>query len=150
MTPEQLAIIATDAEALDPHMEALAHAFTRTLSTRRPDLAALFQTAGPDPVAAFADRLQGLLGALGDVEALVERGAELGAQHVRFGVRSSDYEAAGDALLDAVERAVDGPLTPERIDAWRHAIRLITESMLQGARPGSVERRERRQYTSPW
>ena len=147
MTPEQLAIIATDAQALDPHMKALAHAFSRTLSTRRPDLDALFQPSGPDPVAEFALRLQGLLGALGDVETLVERGAELGAHHVRFGVRSSDYAIAGAALLSAVQEVLDQRFSGERLDAWRRAIRLITESMLQGARPAAAERR---QFASPW
>jgi len=147
MTPEQLAIIAADARSLDPHMEALAHAFSRTLSTRRPDLAALFQPSGPDPVAAFADRLEGLLGALGDVEILVERGAELGARHVRFGVRSSDYATAGAVLLAAVQDVLGQRFSGVRLEAWRQAIRLISESMLQGARPAAAHRR---QFASPW
>jgi nitric oxide dioxygenase len=148
MTPEQLAAIVVDAGALEPHMEAIATAFYRTLFAQRPDLEGLFQPGSADREAAFASRLRELLGALGNTELLVERAAALGARHVRYGVRSSDYDAAGDALLAAIERAVDEPLTPERADAWRHAIRLITESMLQGARPERSERR--RQFVSPW
>jgi hemoglobin-like flavoprotein len=147
MTPEQLAIIATDAHALEPHMEALTRAFSRTLSTRRPDLDALFQPSGADPVGEFADRLQGLLGALGDVETLVERGAALGAQHVRFGVRSTDYAIAGSALLAAVQEVLGQRFSGEQLEAWRQAIRLITESMLQGARPAAAHRRA---FASPW
>jgi len=69
---------------------------------------------------------------LHEMEALQQALRDLGAQHVRWGARPSDYLVARDALVAALRAGY--PQWDATLEAdWRQAITDIVIPMLQGA-----------------
>ena len=71
---------------------------------------------------------------------LMERPAELagilenlGASHVTYGVKTSDYETVGKALLTMLEAVLGKQFTDEVRLSWTNLYQLISETMLRGA-----------------
>ena len=56
----------------------------------------------------------------------------LGARHVGYGVRASDYRVLGDALLAALAAVLGDGFDAAR-EAWALAYNLVAETMLEGA-----------------
>jgi hemoglobin-like flavoprotein len=59
-------------------------------------------------------------------EALVPELADLGRRHVHYGVRDSQYDSVGTALLWTLERGLGPAFTPEVRNAWTEAYLLIS------------------------
>jgi hemoglobin-like flavoprotein len=71
---------------------------------------------------------------------LMERPAELagilenlGASHVTYGVKTSDYETVGKALLTMLEAVLGKQFTDEVRLSWTSLYQLISATMLRGA-----------------
>lgn len=64
---------------------------------------------------------------------------ELGARHVRYGVRPEHFDVGGEALLWTLERGLRDALTPEVRDAWAAAWRIIANAMLTGMREAELD-----------
>ena len=54
-------------------------------------------------------------------ETLVAEVADLGRRHVQYGVRESQYDSVGTALLWTLEQGLGEAFTPEVRDAWTEA-----------------------------
>jgi hemoglobin-like flavoprotein len=59
-------------------------------------------------------------------EALVAELADLGRRHVHYGVRDSQYDSVGTALLWTLERGLGPAFTPEMRNAWTEAYLLLS------------------------
>jgi nitric oxide dioxygenase len=53
----------------------------------------------------------------------------LGRRHIPHGIRDSDYDAAGVALLWTLEKALGPEFTPEARSAWTEAYHAIASVM---------------------
>jgi nitric oxide dioxygenase len=70
-----------------------------------------------------------LVSELDDAERLVSDLVVLGRHHGAYGVRDSDYDAAGVALLWTLERALGPEFTAEARSAWTEAYTTIATVM---------------------
>jgi len=70
-----------------------------------------------------------LISEIGDTERFVTDLVALGRRHAGYGVRDSDYDAAGIALLWTLERALGSAFTPEIRDAWTEAYHAMASIM---------------------
>jgi hemoglobin-like flavoprotein len=59
-------------------------------------------------------------------EALVTELADLGRRHVHYGVRDSDYDSVGTALLWTLEQGLGPAFTPQVRNAWTEAYLYIS------------------------
>ncbi len=59
-------------------------------------------------------------------EALITELADLGRRHVHYGVRDSDYDSVGTALLWTLEQGLGPAFTPQVRSAWTEAYLLIS------------------------
>jgi hemoglobin-like flavoprotein len=57
---------------------------------------------------------------------LVTEVADLGRRHVHYGVRESQYDSVGTALLWTLEQGLGEHFTPETRDAWTEAYQLVS------------------------
>jgi len=57
---------------------------------------------------------------------LVPEVADLGRRHVHYGVRESQYDSVGTALLWTLEQGLGEHFTPEVRDAWTEAYQLVS------------------------
>ena len=65
-------------------------------------------------------------------EELITEVADLGRRHVHYGVRDSQYDSVGIALLWTLERGLGPAFTPEVRNAWTEAY-LLLSSVLRRA-----------------
>jgi hemoglobin-like flavoprotein len=70
---------------------------------------------------------------LRNLETLAPVVRQLGARHVKYGVKAGHYATVGDALLWTLEQGLEDDFTPEVRDAWAAAYGLLAEVMQLGA-----------------
>ena len=58
---------------------------------------------------------------------------ELGRRHVAFGVKDTDYDTGGVALVQTLEAAFGDAFTPAVREAWMACYEAITGEMKAGA-----------------
>ena len=138
MTPEQITLVQSSFERLDPQVPAMATRFYQELFGRDPALRALFTTDLAEQEAKFADKLTEIVRAIPRLDELLAHTRALGARHLGYGVRASDYQTVGAALLAALAAILgDSFDAPTRL-AWTLAYNLVAETMLEGAATSRV------------
>lgn len=138
MTPDELALLETDLQAVLAEPDAFAIAFYEVMFELAPASRSLF----PDDLTAQRVKLVDELGVLvqavtttrdqADLQDFVARGRELGARHVGYGVHRRDYDVMGQALLAALGATLPTWDAP-RLTVWTKLYRLITDVMCEGA-----------------
>lgn len=58
---------------------------------------------------------------------------DLGRRHAEYGVRPSDYDTVGEALLWTLKTGLGTHFTPEVEEAWTHVYALLAEVMIEAA-----------------
>jgi hemoglobin-like flavoprotein len=116
----------------------MATRFYQELFGRDPALGALFTTELAEQEAKFADKLTEIVRAIPRPDELLAHTRALGARHLGYGVRASDYQTVGGALLAALAAILgDSFDAPTRL-AWTLAYNLVAETMLEGAATSRV------------
>lgn len=136
MTPDELALIVSDGEALRALPDVFADTFYATLFELAPATRSLF----PDDLVAQRGKLVHELGFLIDAATAIDDGLDdfvarataLGRRHVDYGVTTHDYAPVGGALMAALRSCVDGWDEAHDI-AWMKLYRLIADVMREGA-----------------
>jgi hemoglobin-like flavoprotein len=136
VTPGQIAIVETTMAMIDE--EALAADFYRLAFAADPALARMFSTEPERQRARFAAELGTIVGIIRTHDRFLSRTRELGARHHAYGVRTAHYHLMGEALLEALRRALGAEWTEDVEEAWRSAYDLTAEAMLIGARSAAV------------
>ena len=130
MTPEREALVRATWRRFEPHAADHFSYFYDKLFELDPEAKAMFARANMD---LQRHRLMEMLGQLiaeiGSPEAFVTNLVILGRRHAGYGVRDSDYDAAGIALLWTLEKALGDEFTPEARSAWTEAYHQIASIM---------------------
>jgi hemoglobin-like flavoprotein len=133
MTPEQISLVQSSFERLGPQLPAMTARFYQELFARDPALRPLFTTDWPEQRARFATKLTEIVRSIPRLDELLTHTRALGARHAGYGVRATDYQTVGSALLAALAATLgDGFDAPTR-QAWELAYNLVAETMLEGA-----------------
>ena len=77
----------------------------------------------------MVDRAIALLGP--DIELLTEILLELGANHQKFGVKSSFYPPMGQSLIMTLEKMLKDQFTPEIKDSWLECYQALAYDMIR-------------------
>ena len=134
LTPQHITDIRLSWQVLASDADGFASGFYHRLFRRDPDLRPLFANSDLPAqrrklitaialVVRHADDLSPVLGPL----------AELGARHLGYGVKTSDYTTVGGALIETMEAQMQGAFTPEVRDAWLTAYGAVAGTMMAGA-----------------
>jgi len=95
-----------------------------------PDSRALFATTNMDEQRhRLMESIGYLIGEIGNPDVFVTELVALGRRHSAYGVRDSDYDAAGVALLWTLEQALGADFTPDIRDAWNEAYHAMASVM---------------------
>lgn len=130
MTPEREALVRATWSRFAPQADEHARFFYDKLFELDPDCRAMFSTATmSEQRHRLVEMLGQLVAELHDPEQLVPDLVMLGKRHVTYGVRDSDYDAAGVALLWTLEKALGSDFTPEARSAWTEAYQSISSVM---------------------
>jgi hemoglobin-like flavoprotein len=130
MTPEREQLVRSTWQRFAPHAADHARFFYDKLFELDPDSRAMFNTAHMDEQRhRLMETLGHLIAELDDPERLVTDLVILGKRHVVYGVRDSDYDAAGVALLWTLEKALGDEFTAEARSAWTEAYQAFASVM---------------------
>lgn len=95
-----------------------------------PDVRALFSSTNMDEQRhRLMESLGQLVRDIGDTEQFVSTLVMLGRRHATYGVRDSDYDAVGVALLWTLEQALGPAFTPEAREAWNETYHAMASVM---------------------
>jgi len=81
----------------------------------------------------FAQKLTEIVQAMPRLGELLTHTRALGARHVGYGVRASDYQTVGDSLIAAIAAVLGDEFDAPMREAWVLAFNIVAETMLEGA-----------------
>jgi len=130
MTPEREQLVRDTWKRFEPKAADHARYFYDKLFELDPETTAMFSRANMDLQRhRLMESLGMLIAELDDPEQLVTDLVVMGKRHVSYGVRDSDYDAAGVALLWTLEKALGPEFTPDARAAWTEAYQWIASVM---------------------
>jgi hemoglobin-like flavoprotein len=130
MTPEREQLVRDTWKRFQPKAAEHARYFYDKLFELDPETPAMFARANMDlQRPRLKETLGQLIAEMHDPEQFVTDTVALGRRHVPFGIRDSDYDAAGVALLWTLEKALGPDFTPEARSAWNEAYHAIASVM---------------------
>ena len=133
MTPEQITLVQSSFERLGPDLPALTARFYEELFRRDPALRPLFTTDMSEQRAKFAQKLTEIVRSMSRLSELLAHTRALGARHVGYGVRATDYQTVGEALIAAIAGVLGDEFDAQTREAWVLAYNIVAETMLEGA-----------------
>lgn len=74
-----------------------------------------------------------MVASLGRAETVMPMLQDLGRRHERYGVKDSDYDMVGAALIWALEQGLNSAFTVDVRNAWIETYGFIAESMKQAS-----------------
>jgi len=133
MTPEQITLVQSSFRRLGPDLPALTVRFYQELFERNPALRPLFTTDMGEQRVKFAQKLTEIVWSMPRLSELLIHTRALGARHVGYGVRATDYQTVGDALIAALAAVLGDEFDAQTREAWVLAYNIVAETMLEGA-----------------
>lgn len=133
MTPRQIDLVQKTFAQVKPIASAAAEMFYARLFMLDPSLRGMFRSDMGKQGAMLMSMIGAAVNGLRNLEALSPVVRQLGARHVKYGVRADHYATVGDALLWTLEQGLEDDFTPEVRDAWAAAYGLLAEVMQLGA-----------------
>ena len=121
MSPEQIELVQGTFARLGSRFGLFVDLFYYRLFALDPSTRELFSNDMRLQKHALTSMLQTMVEDLGSEKDLVPLVSQLGARHVRYGVRDEDYNTVGEALAWALQQALDDAFDAEARDAWRLA-----------------------------
>jgi len=133
MTPEQITLVQSSFRRLGPDLPALTVRFYQELFERNPALRPLFTTDMGEQRVKFAQKLTEIVWSVPRLSELLIHTRALGARHVGYGVRATDYQTVGDSLIAALAAVLGDEFDAQTREAWVLAYNIVAETMLEGA-----------------
>jgi nitric oxide dioxygenase len=133
ITPRQIDLVQSSAEALDPLLDDFAAAFYARLFDQHPGVRPMFVADPAAQSAKLATELRRLASALGDPERFARQVRTLGRRHHGYGVVPAHYDVVGAVLVETFQDQLGAAFTPELQAAWTVAYAHVAAQMVAAA-----------------
>ncbi len=133
MTPQQIDLVQQTFADVKPIAATAAELFYNRLFTLDPALRPMFKGNMGQQGQMLMSMIGSAVGGLRNLEKLAPVVRQLGARHVRYGVRTEHYATVGSALLWTLEQGLGPKFSPEVREAWTAAYSLLSDVMQLGA-----------------
>ena len=132
MTPEDVELVVETAPLVHEDTEMVSRLYD-LLFERHPEVRDMFPADMTAQVHRFVTEIEAFAVAMPDLRAVEERATELGARHVRYGVRPGHFPFVRDALLDVLAERLGERFGPAHRMAWARAYNLMAEIMMESS-----------------
>jgi hemoglobin-like flavoprotein len=133
MTAQEIMLVKESFRRLSPTAEQVAALFYARLFELDPSLRSLFRGDMATQGCKFMQMIAGAIAALDRVEAITLTFRQLGARHVRYGVRDEHYATVGASLIWTLEKSLGSDFNPAVKSAWTAMYALFARIMMDGA-----------------
>ncbi|HEX6051832.1 MAG TPA: globin domain-containing protein [Gemmatimonadaceae bacterium] len=130
ISPEHEQLVRDTWKRFEPVAVEHARFFYDKLYELDPEVRTLFASTNMDEQRhRLMETIGRLVTEIGDTDRFVMELVALGRRHATYGVRDSDYDAAGAALFWTIEQALGPEFTPDAQEAWNEAYRAMASVM---------------------
>ena len=133
MTPDQVKAIQASFAKVAPISEQAAALFYGRLFEIAPAVKPLFRGDMKEQGRKLMATLGVVVTGLSNLESILPAASALAKQHVSYGVKASDYEPVGEALLWTLEHGLGDQWTPQLAAAWGAAYGVLSNFMINEA-----------------
>ena len=134
MTPEQIALVKESWAKVVPISETAAELFYAKLFELDPAVREMFKGDMKEQGRKLMAILNTAVNSLDNLEAIVPAVQEMGKRHVGYGVKESDYDTVGEALIWTLHKGLEDAFTPEVKAAWLETYTLVATTMKDAAK----------------
>jgi nitric oxide dioxygenase len=138
MTPTQIALVKSSFDLVATKPEAVAALFYGRLFELEPDLRPLFKGDMVQQGRLLMQMIATAARSLDRIDAIVPAVQALGVRHAGYGVKASDYDAVGAALLWTLDQGLGPVFTPDTREAWT-ATYVLLAGVMTAAAYGAAE-----------
>jgi hemoglobin-like flavoprotein len=133
ITRNECRLVQASFAVLEAVSDDVAATFYRRLFELNPSLAALFKNDMAAQGTKFMEKLAVAVMALEDLDLIAQLVDTLGRSHVAYGVRSTHYQTAREALLLALADQLGAAFNAELCNAWTAAFDTISIAMIRAS-----------------
>ncbi|MBN4046573.1 hemin receptor [bacterium AH-315-P15] len=133
MTPEQISLVQSSFQKVLPIKDKAAGVFYTRLFELNPALESIFPADLTEQGKKLMAALATLVSGLAQPDTILPAIKELGARHIDYGAKNTDYGNVGEALIWSFERGLGDDFTPAVRDAWIAAYTLLSNVMIEAA-----------------
>lgn len=133
MNSEQIALVKESWEKVRPISETAAELFYGKLFELDPALKALFKGDMKEQGKKLMAILNTAVNSLDNLESIVPAVQDMGKRHVAYGVKDSDYDTVGEALIWTLHKGLEDAFTPEVKAAWIETYTIVATTMKEAA-----------------
>lgn len=134
ITPEQITLVKDSWSKVVPIADQAAQLFYGRLFELDPSLRPMFK----GDMAEQGKKLMRMIGiaidGLDKLDDIVPAVQELGVKHLEYGVRNSQYDTVGEALLWTLGQGLGDAFTTDVMNAWADVYGLLATTMQEAAR----------------
>ena len=134
LTPEQITLVRDSWAQVVPIADKAAELFYGKLFDLDPSLRSMF----PDDMTAQGKKLMTMINtavaSLDRLDAIVPDIQACGVRHLDYGVKNSQYDTVGEALLWTLGQGLGDAFTTEVMNAWTDVYILLANTMKDAAR----------------
>ena len=134
MTPEQITLVKESWVKLVPIRDRAATLFYERLFSLDPPLQKLFSGDMAEQGQKLMVTISTVVTSLDKLELILPVIKDLGRRHVGYGVKDSDYDNVGAALLWTLEQGLGDTFTSDIKQAWTEAYTLLATVMTDAAK----------------
>lgn len=133
MNAEQIQLVQSTFDLVRPIAPTAADLFYKRLFVLNPSLRPMFKGDLVDQGRMLMSMLNAAVNGLTNLESMIPVVRQLGARHVKYGVRDEHYATVGSALLWTLGQGLGDKFTPAVEEAWTAAYGLLSTQMQLGA-----------------
>ena len=133
MTPEQITLVKDSWATVLPIADTAAELFYGKLFELDPELKPLFKGDMKEQGKKLMSILNTAVNALDKLETIVPAVQEMGKRHLDYGVKDSDYDTVGEALIWTLHKGLEDNFTPEVKAAWVATYGIVATTMKEAA-----------------
>ncbi len=133
MTPEQIALVQSSLEKVLPIADDAAGLFYGKLFELDPEVKSMFKGDMDEQGRKLMAMIRTAVAGLSDLDSIVPAVQDLGVRHVGYGVKDSDYDTVGEALIWTLGKGLGADFTEEVKTAWLEAYTLLATTMKEAA-----------------
>ena len=133
MNSDQIHLVQSTFDLVRPIAPTAADLFYKRLFVLNPSLRPMFKGDLVDQGRMLMSMLSAAVNGLTNLESVIPVVRQLGARHVKYGVRDEHYATVGSALLWTLGQGLGDKFTPAVEEAWTAAYGLVSTQMQLGA-----------------
>ncbi|MDV6236004.1 globin family protein [Leptospira ellisii] len=130
---EEIELVRTSFEKLYSQKEEVAALFYGKLFELEPSYKSLFKGDMAEQGRKLMVMLRTLVSGLDNLGSLVPVIQDMGKRHVKYGVRPSDYDVVGAALLATLQQGLGNEFTPRLKRLWTDVYQIVAKTAIEGS-----------------